>query len=481
MRICLATLHRNPQFIPLSLLYLKAYLVDRTGLAAADVQIVEGSHAADPDDLVEQVVRTRSVVLGLACYVWNIKKLLTACSRIKERSPQTTIVLGGPEVGPVARAVLEANPAVDVVVRSEGEIPFGEIVACLQAGAGIETVRGVWFRRGHDLVETEEAPILEDLDVLPSPHLRGILDDAGGGGRVICIETQRGCVFRCNFCFYNKDLSIRNRRFHLDRVKQEILYWLERDVVEIYLMDPIFNLNASRAKEICRFIIEHNRRRVPFHAEVWAEFIDQELAELMRQANFEFLEVGLQSTDEVALATVERRLKQQKFVEGVEHLNRLGMEYQLQLIYGLPGDTSAAFRKSLNFAASMNPPDLAVFLLMVLPGTELWRKANGLKLDFEPEPPYFVRSHYSMNAADIQYGRRLADGTDRLGRSKALRVLCREPGMTFADLMDDWVRWAPEHSDTEQDGETLRRFIAHVCDQRQIPPDFYLKFASLEA
>ena len=79
-------------------------------------------------------------------------------------------------------------------------------------------------------------------------------------------------------------------------------------------MDPVFNLNAARAKEICRFIAQHNHRRVPLHTEVWAEFIDDEMARLFAAANFTFLEVGLQTTDtsKPRSQTVERRLKQQR-------------------------------------------------------------------------------------------------------------------------------------------------------------------------
>ena len=108
--------------------------------------------------------------------------------------------------------------------------------------------------------------ILLDLNQLASPHTVRL---ATTEKRVVCIETQRGCVFRCSFCFYNKDLSIRNRRFDLERVKREIRFWLERDVQELYLMDPVFNLNAERAKEICRFIAAHNHQRIPVHTEVW--------------------------------------------------------------------------------------------------------------------------------------------------------------------------------------------------------------------
>src|SRR6185503_8948584 len=154
--------------------------------------------------------------------------------------------------------------------------------------------------------ETADAPIVSDLNELASPHLTL---DTDLTGRSVCIETQRGCVFRCNFCFYNKDLSIRNRRFDLDRVTREILYWLDKDVASIYLMDPVFNLNAQRTKKILRFIAEHNRRGTTFHSEIWAEFVDAEMARLFRDANFRFLEVGLQSVDDTALATAERRLR----------------------------------------------------------------------------------------------------------------------------------------------------------------------------
>src|SRR5512138_1613134 len=167
-------------------------------------------------------------------------------------------------------------------------------------------------------------------------------------------------------------------------------------------MDPIFNLHTDRAKAICRFIAAHNERRIGIHAEVCAEFIDEELASLMRAGHFSFLEIGLQSTDDTALATVERRLKLQRFLHGVRHVKRSGIPWELQLIVGLPGETRASFRRSLNFAVSLDPPQLAVYPLMVLPGTELWRKAHEMRLAFDPEPPYHVRSHFSMSAADIE-------------------------------------------------------------------------------
>lgn len=483
MKISLATVHSNPVFTPLALMYLKAYLVAQRTLAAGDVRILEFTRNDLPEEIARRVLEGGAAIVGLSCYVWNIKTLMAASRHIKELRPDVRIVLGGPEVGPVARSVLESNPAVDCIVKSEGELAFNQIVDTWKSGGDIAAVKGICFRNDREIIDTGDAKILHDLDHLASPIQ---MLDGDPKGRVICIETQRGCVFRCNFCFYNKDLSIRNRRFDLDRVKSEISFWLRQDISQIFLMDPVFNLNAARAKEICRYIAEHNRRRIEIHTEVWAEFIDEEMAQLMHEANFRFLEVGLQTTDEKVLVTVERRLKLARFLEGIDHLKRFHIPFELQLIYGLPGETRATFRNSLNFAASLQAPDLAVFPLMVLPGTELRRKAAALKIEFDPEPPYFIRSHSSMTQEDVAYGLKLAEAVHQVGASWTVRLLAREAGMTFADVIDAWLEWArkDEGKDAGHDGmqekERIRQFVLHFCAKYRIPSKFYEASSRIE-
>jgi anaerobic magnesium-protoporphyrin IX monomethyl ester cyclase len=477
MTICLATVHWNTRFIPLALLYIKAYLVEHVGFAPDAIDLTEFGQDTPRDEIVTRIVERKPDVLGLSCYVWNIRTLMAVASDVKKRLPGCRIVIGGPEVGPVAQSVLEANDAVDVVVKSEGEIPFAQIVDQLTMCDCLSVVSGICYRDGDRIVDTGEAQPLKDLNLLASPHLPSYVDYTG---RIVCIETQRGCVFRCNFCFYNKDYSIRNRRFDLDRVKEEILFWLGHDIKSLYLMDPVFNLYADRAKEICRFIAEHNHRGTEVQAEVWAEFIDDELASLMQAANFTFLEVGLQTTDSNVLATIERRLKLQKFLDGIGYLKEHGLDFELQLIYGLPGETVRTFRKSLDFAATLDPPRLAVFPLMVLPGTELWRKAEAFQLQAEPDPPYYVMSHFSMPPEDIEYGWKVNRALKYLSDAKTFRVIAKEPGLTFSELVDAFIEWDARRPDDEPRREKMEQFVNDFCAERLLPADFYQQFIALE-
>jgi radical SAM superfamily enzyme YgiQ (UPF0313 family) len=477
MNITLATVHCKPRFTPLALLYLKAYLVETMSYKFDDVTIQEFPGHAQSDDVASQILAGQPDVIGLSCYIWNIKTLMAASRRIKEVKPDVKIILGGPEVGPLATAVLRKHPYVDMVVKGEGEVPFSEIVAAIGNGGDLRNVRGIAFRCAGEIYETENAPILKDLNHIPSPHL---IRYGEHKGRAICLETQRGCVFTCNFCFYNKDLSIRNRRFDLARVKEEISFWLQREVDEIYLMDPVFNLNAARAKEICHFVAQHNHRKVRFHTEVWAEFIDEEMARLFREGNFAFLEVGLQTTDDTVLASVERRLKLKQFIEGISHLKRFDLRFELQLIYGLPGETRASFKRSLDFAASLEPPRLEVYPLMVLPGTELWRKAEILNLNFDPEPPYRIRSHPSMSVSDVNYGDKVAQAVSFPGNSLAFRLLYKKSRLKFSDMLDEWITWHDIHAVPKSKEEKINEFLREFCAQREIPDAFFRSLASLE-
>lgn len=478
MRLLLATRHANTLYTPLALLYLKASLVSQGVADADDVTIAEFGRDAEAREIADALIAHAPDVVGLSCYVWNIGVLLEAVRMVRAARPATRIVLGGPEVGPVADAVLARNPPVDVIVRSEGEVPICDLVRCWRDGGELSAVAGVSWREGDRIRHNPDAPIVRDLDRVASPHLARYIDHTG---RAICLETQRGCVFTCSFCFYNKDYSIRNRRFSLDRVKEELHFWLAQDVHEIYLMDPVFNLNAARAKEICRFVVAHNHRRIPFHTEVWAEFIDDEMASLFAEANFRFIEVGLQTSNHAVLELVERRFKRQEFISGLGHLKAHGLPYELQLIAGLPGETLDTLRASLDFAASFAPPDLSVFTLMILPGTELSRQAERLGIEFDPEPPYHIRSHPTMPAADMVRAREIADSAATLWRFHTMRLLARAIGGSYAELVEDWLAWQDGTSTLDECRTLLPAFVERWCARRPVDRRFFTASAAMES
>ena len=103
-----------------------------------------------------------------------------------------------------------------------------------------------------------------------------------------------------------------------------------------------------------------------------------------------------------------------------------------------------------------------------------------MNLDFDPEPPYHVRSHFSMSAADIEYGWKIIDALKDLGNARTLRLLGRERGVSFADVIDAWIAWRNGEAAMPATPELITAFADDFCGRRAIPPALYRGFASLE-
>jgi anaerobic magnesium-protoporphyrin IX monomethyl ester cyclase len=71
-------------------------------------------------------------------------------SHIKEVSPRTTVVYGGPHASFTADDTLENIPAIDVIVRGEGEESCRELAAWAAAGGAhneLSKIRGISYRQ----------------------------------------------------------------------------------------------------------------------------------------------------------------------------------------------------------------------------------------------------------------------------------------------------------------------------------------------
>ena len=85
MRIVLATQHAQRAFIPLALMYLKASVAARGSCAADEVGLLEFEHDATAEAITHALVEAGPDLIGLSCYVWNIKTTLAAARMVRDR------------------------------------------------------------------------------------------------------------------------------------------------------------------------------------------------------------------------------------------------------------------------------------------------------------------------------------------------------------------------------------------------------------
>jgi hypothetical protein len=114
-------------------------------------------------------------------------------------------------------------------------------------------------------------------------------------------------------------------------------------------------------------------------------------------------------------------------------------------MYGLPGDTLAGFRESLDFALGLYPNHLDIFPLAVLPGTALAASSDSMGLKHLPEPPYTLISSPTFPTMDMQKAQGLATACDIFytrGRAVAwFNGVLDALGMRPADFLQRFAEW----------------------------------------
>jgi hypothetical protein len=240
---------------------------------------------------------------------------------------------------------------------------------------------------------------LPDLEQLGSPYLAGILDAADE--QMLLLETTRGCVFKCKFCYYPKSYD---KQYYLtaDSIRASLRHARERGVREVFLLDPTLNQRKDFA-DFLRILGEGNLGHLfSYFGELRGEGITEETARLLREANFTEVEVGLQSIDAEAMRQMDRKNNLRAFERGVRAMMREGIAVKVDLIIGLPGDTPESVRRGLHYLHDNGLyDDVQVFNLSILPGTAFRQEAEQLGLKFQPRPPYYLLQTPTLDRISI--------------------------------------------------------------------------------
>lgn len=401
--------------VPLAAGYLKLYARQRGLEAEYDIDILPTPLANLLGDaaLVDEIVSRDPWMVGFSCYLWNINRTLSIASLLKRRRPELKIVLGGPEIT-VDNAWVLSHPGIDYAVVGEGEQTFADLLAHHKAHpetepepqsiAGLVATSAV-RRLGVDPAQSlgRWMPMfrkpLPNLNEVSSPYLAGILD--ADDEQMMMLETLRGCVFQCKFCYYPKsydDLYFVSE----EKIVANLQHAAGRGAKEVVLLDPTLNQRRN-FPDFLRLLIRCNpERRFRYFGELRAEGITAEIADLMVQAGFDEVEIGLQSVDPLAMELMDRKNNMKAFEKGVNALLDAGIKVKLDLIIGLPGDTVDSIRRGMHYVKdSGNYSSVQVFNLAILPGTAFRQEASQLGLEFQSQPPYYVLRTPTLELSDL--------------------------------------------------------------------------------
>jgi radical SAM superfamily enzyme YgiQ (UPF0313 family) len=197
------------------------------------------------------------------------------------------------------------------------------------------------------------------------------------------IQFSRGCPYDCEFCNVTALFGHRPRTKTAAQVIAELdgLYALGWRG-SVFFVDDNFIGNKKRLKrEVLPALIEWRKGKVglPFNTEVSINLADdQELMDMMVEAGFNTVFVGIETPDEDSLAECNKfQNRGRDLVESVKRIHRAGMQVQGGFIVGFDSDTPSIFERQIEFIQKSGIVTAMVGLLQAPAGTKLYRRMKG--------------------------------------------------------------------------------------------------------
>lgn len=352
------------------------------------------------EDIYGALLKEEPEVLLFSVYIWNREHCDRLSRRLKRALPDIRIFYGGPEASYQAREILIDLPEVEGVFVGEGEEAFRCFLEDYEKNIFDPLRIPSLVYRHEGGIRKNLRPEFLSMKELPIGYAEDFSDVEH---QIFYYESSRGCPYGCAYCLSSLDHVLRERP--LEQVLADVDRFIEAELPQVKFIDRTFNAKPERALAIWTHIVEQDRGISNFHFEVTADILTDQALELISQVRpglFQF-EIGVQSTHPPTLKAVHRQMDMKRLAQVVQRLNQnKNIHLHLDLIAGLPYEDLPTFAQSFNEVFALEPQDLQLGFLKLLPGTELHARAREYEIFYEPDPPYEVLRTRWLSPEDLQ-------------------------------------------------------------------------------
>lgn len=328
------------------------------------------------------LVATDWDVLAFSVYIWNREPARKLIDLLRQVRPNTVIVVGGPEPTYSPEAFSQAH----YIVYGALEATWPQLLESLAANQ-VPSLPGL-------------SGAVQFAPEWPFPYRES--DLTGLQHRLVYYETSRGCPYKCGFCLSAAEKGV--AYLPLERVKDELDFFLNAHIPVVKLVDRTFNQPPERAKEIMAYLLSRPNQGTTFHFELKGEVIDGEMLELFRKSppGLFQVEIGIQTLNQQALAACGRTNKWPETKALYHELGELeNVHTHFDLIAALPYEDYQSFQYTFSEAMTIIPSHMQLGFLKLLPGAPLEKvKANHGYIAQE-YPPYEVVGNKYISCQEL--------------------------------------------------------------------------------
>jgi anaerobic magnesium-protoporphyrin IX monomethyl ester cyclase len=431
--------------VPLGLVFLGGPLLDvghRVRLIDNDVNGWDDAQlarelGADPPDCI---------LIGHTASTAAHPVAMRTARALRAALPSSTIVYGGVYSSYASETVLQEHPAVDIVVRGEGEETVVELADALERDRHrLEMVRGITWRDGDCIRTNPVRSPLADLDRF-RPGWELVDWDAYrlfGLGRSAGMQLSRGCPLRCTYCgqwgFWKRwrHRSAANFVGELERLA------LDYGVRVVWLADENFAADRELAREVLERLVARDLK-LSLNLNMTAADVvrDADLLPLYKRAGVDNVVMGVESLDDAVVRDVHKNNPFAVSVEAVRLLRANGIVSLVNIIYGLEDESWATVWRTFGRLLRLDADVLnAVYLT-----PHFWTPAGrGVRLEqvIQPDLARYTYRNQVLHTPGLSPGRlflavKLTEALYHL-RPRGLARLFTGPGGRFRRILRSYL------------------------------------------
>lgn len=344
---------------------------------------------------------------------------------IKNFSPDVPIAMGGIHPSALPERTLNEE-AIDFVAQGEAAFTIKGLLEWLNGKTSLKDIKGLWHKKNGSVEFSFPAPVIEDLDgelddyawdLLPQiNHYRAhnwhcfqdfkksreanFLDVRG---HYVAMNTSLGCPFSCSYCCINAIFGKpRIRYWSLEKV----FSWLDTlvnkyNVRNIRLDDELFILHPKRVEKFCDMAIERSYNLNLF-AYARVDTIQENLLTKLKNAGFNWISLGIESSNEVVRSGVNKDIKKD-IKEVVKMIQAYGINVLGNYMFGLPDDTQETMAETFKLAQELNCEFANFYSVMAFPGSQLYESASKNKENLPKSWSGFSQYSYETQPLPTKY------------------------------------------------------------------------------
>jgi hypothetical protein len=266
---------------------------------------------------------------------------LETAAAVKKACPGAAIVLGGHHPTALPEAVI-GHPAVDYILRGDGEAGFPAFARALFHGTALAGIPGLVSSQSSGVPAKTPPAVVDDLDTLPAPAFDLIAwrhyQRSGRGS--LAMTASRGCPLRCTYCAVNAAGYHGFRQRSVESVIAELK--AAYDILPMGFIDfEDEHLGADKGWALdllarIREVFGQWQPELRAMNGLYAPHLDEAVLESMRRAGFKSLNLALISTAASQLKRFARPDIRLDFDRVLHHARRFTMDCVAYLIVGGP-------------------------------------------------------------------------------------------------------------------------------------------------